>query len=93
MRSPEYQLRVTKENTEMYIRKVEHGFRALKDDIKHGSEWTYLHLMNVQDDMRILDKFIEHYHIIRLMRDAEEIEHPNDAPVPQSAEGVGSNPA
>jgi len=72
MRSPEYQIEIAQDNVRNWMRKVEHSIRALKDDEKHGTEWTVMHLANLQDDLQLLIRFIESYETVRLIRDADE---------------------
>jgi hypothetical protein len=72
MRSVQYQIKIAEDNVRSWTRKVEHSIRALKDDEKNGNEWTVMHLSNLQDDIHLLDRFIEHYATVRLMRDADD---------------------
>lgn len=72
MRSPIYQIEITRENVKDWIRKVEHSIRALKEDEKHGIEWTVLHRRNLQEDADLLVKFLVQYDLLQMMRDTGE---------------------
>ena len=73
MRSPDYQLKITKDLIRDYMKKLEKDFRAIYDDDKHSIEWKYFHLVNIQTDLHYLNTFIEHHLIIQLMKDSDEI--------------------